>query len=147
MSEDFVSREEFNGLKQEVQELKIEFNESKNILTMIDKKIDVITERLENTTKVSDLQNENIETRITSKLEPLKKDIEKNKEEIDEIKDNRKWLWRTIGAVIITGIVGAIITFQNNDETFEYEDVCELTALSNNSINRIVNLYLENKEV
>ena len=101
MSEDFVSRDEFNGLKQEVQELKEEFNESKNILTMIDKKIDVITERLENTTKVSDLQNENIETRITSKLEPMQK-------EIDEIKDSRKWLWRTIGAVII-GIVIKII--------------------------------------
>ena len=111
MSEDFVSRDEFNGLKQEVQELKLEFNESKNILTMIDKKIDVITERLENTTKVSDLQNENIETRITSKLEPLKKDIEKNKEEIDEIKDNMKWLWRLCASIIITGIVGAIITF------------------------------------
>ena len=101
MSEEFVSRDEFNGLKQEVQELKLEFNESKNILTMIDKKIDVITERLENTTKVSDLQNENIETRITSKLEPMQK-------EIDEIKDSRKWLWRTIGAVII-GIVIKII--------------------------------------
>ena len=101
MSEDFVSREEFNGLKQEVQELKLEFNESKNILTMIDKKIDVITERLENSTKVSDLQNENIETRITSKLEPLKKDIEKNKEEIDEIKENTKWLWRSVGGVVI----------------------------------------------
>lgn len=101
MSEEFVSRDEFNGLKQEVQELKLEFNESKNILTMIDKKIDVITERLENTTKVSDLQNENIETRITLKLEPMQK-------EIDEIKDSRKWLWRTIGAVII-GIVIKII--------------------------------------
>lgn len=111
MSEEFVSREEFNGLKQEVQELKLEFNESKNILTMIDKKIDVITERLENSTKVSDLQNENIETRITSKLEPLKKDIEKNKEEIDEINDNMKWLWRLCASIIITGIVGAIITF------------------------------------
>lgn len=101
MSEGFVSRDEFNDLKQEVQELKLEFNESKNILTMIDKKIDIITERLENTTKVSDLQNENIETRITSKLEPMQK-------EIDEIKDSRKWLWRTIGAVII-GIVIKII--------------------------------------
>ena len=101
MSEDFVSRDEFNGLEQEVQELKLEFNESKNILIMIDKKIDVITERLENTTKVSDLQNKNIETRITSKLEPMQK-------EIDEIKDSRKWLWRTIGAVII-GIVIKII--------------------------------------
>lgn len=112
MSEGFVSREEFNGLKQEVQELKLEFNESKNILTMIDKKIDVITERLENSTKVSDLQNENIETRITSKLEPLKKDIAKNKEEIDEIKDNMKWLWRLCASIIITGIVGAVVTFK-----------------------------------
>lgn len=112
MAENFVSREEFNGLKQEVQELKVEFNESKNILTMIDKKIDVITERLENSTKVSDLQNENIETRITSKLEPLKKDIAKNKEEIDEIKDNMKWLWRLCASIIITGIIGAVVTFK-----------------------------------
>ena len=36
-------------------------------------------------------------------------------------------------------------TNQNNDEIFGYEDVCELVALSNNSINRIVNLYLEIK--
>lgn len=33
---------------------------------------------------------------------------------------------------------------QNNDETFGYEDVCELVAYSNNSINRITNLYLQN---
>ena len=33
---------------------------------------------------------------------------------------------------------------QNNKETFGYEDLCELVALSNNSINRIVNLYLKN---
>lgn len=36
-------------------------------------------------------------------------------------------------------------TNQNNDETFGYEDVCELVALSNDSINRIVKLYLEEK--
>lgn len=34
---------------------------------------------------------------------------------------------------------------QNNDEVFGYEDVCELVALSNNSINRIVKEYLKNK--
>lgn len=33
---------------------------------------------------------------------------------------------------------------QNNDEVFGYEDVCELVALSNNSINRITKLYLNN---
>lgn len=36
-------------------------------------------------------------------------------------------------------------TNQNGDEIFDYEDVCELVALSNSSINRIVNLYLEEK--
>lgn len=36
-------------------------------------------------------------------------------------------------------------TNQNGDEIFSYEDVCELAALSNSSINRIVNLYLEEK--
>jgi t-SNARE complex subunit (syntaxin) len=101
VSEEFVSRNEFNTFKNEVQELKEEVGEYKQLLMQIDKKCDVITERLENTTKVSDLQNENIETRITSKLEPMQK-------EIDEIKDSRKWLWRTIGAVII-GIVIKII--------------------------------------
>lgn len=36
-------------------------------------------------------------------------------------------------------------TNQNGDEVFNYEDVCELVALSNGSINRIVSLYLEEK--
>lgn len=36
-------------------------------------------------------------------------------------------------------------TNQDGKEVFDYEDVCELTALSNNSINRIVNEYLLNK--
>lgn len=108
MSEEFVSRNEFNNLKTEVQEIKIEMNENKDILQAISRKCDVITERLENTSKISDLQNENIETRITSKLEPIKKDIASNKKEIDEINDNRKWLWRAIGSVLI-GIVIKLI--------------------------------------
>lgn len=38
-------------------------------------------------------------------------------------------------------------TNQNNEETFGYEDLCELVALSNNSINRITDLYLKNIEL
>ena len=34
---------------------------------------------------------------------------------------------------------------QNNQETFDYEELCELVALSNNSINRIVDLYTNSK--
>lgn len=36
-------------------------------------------------------------------------------------------------------------TNQNGDEIFDYEDMCELVALSNDSINRIVKLYLNEK--
>lgn len=36
-------------------------------------------------------------------------------------------------------------TNQYGKEIFDYEDVCELVALSNNSINRIVDLYLRSK--
>lgn len=38
-------------------------------------------------------------------------------------------------------------TNQNGDEVFNYEDVCEYVALSNNSINRIVELYINSKYV
>lgn len=34
---------------------------------------------------------------------------------------------------------------QYGDEVFDYEDMCELVALSNDSINRIVNEYITNK--
>ena len=34
---------------------------------------------------------------------------------------------------------------QNQDEIFDYEELCELVALSNNSINRIVKEYLKYK--
>ena len=36
---------------------------------------------------------------------------------------------------------------QDGDEIFDYEDLCELSALSNNSINRIVKKYLEAKGI
>ena len=35
-------------------------------------------------------------------------------------------------------------TNQSGNEIFSYEDLCELVALSNDSINRIVNLYIKN---
>lgn len=35
---------------------------------------------------------------------------------------------------------------QDGKEVFDYEDMCELVALSNNSINRITELYLQNVE-
>ena len=36
---------------------------------------------------------------------------------------------------------------QDGQEIFDYEDLCEYTALANNSINRIVDLYLQSKKL
>lgn len=103
--EDFVSRTEFENLKKEVADIKTELNKSTEILSKIDKKTDIISERLESSDKLSDLQNENIETRITAKIKPIEKDIAQNKQEINEMKDNSKWIWRTlIGGLIGLGI-------------------------------------------
>jgi len=94
MSEDFVSRNEFNGLKQEVQALKIEVNEYKGILTQIDKKIDVIGEKIANGEKIDEL-----------KIQPIEKRLQK-------LEDNQGWLWKLCASIIITGIIGAVVTFK-----------------------------------
>lgn len=93
MPEEYISRNEFNGLKQEVQELKIEVNEYKGILTQIDKKIDVIGEKINNGEKIDEL-----------KIQPIEKRLQK-------LEDNQGWLWKLCASIIITGIIGAIITF------------------------------------
>ena len=36
---------------------------------------------------------------------------------------------------------------QDGQEIFDYEDLCEYTALANNSINRIVDEYLKSKKL
>lgn len=94
MTEDFVNREEFNTLKNEVKELKEEIIEYKGILQQIDKKIDIITERIANSDKIDEL-----------KLQPLNK-------RVDKLEENQSWLWKLCASIIITGIIGAIITFK-----------------------------------
>ena len=94
MSEEYISRNEFNGLKQEVQELKEEVSEYKTLLMKIDKKIDVIGEKIANGEKIDEL-----------KLQPLEKRVTK-------LEDNQGWLWKLCASIIITGIIGAIITFK-----------------------------------
>ena len=94
MSEEYVSRNEFNSLKAEVQEIKIEVNEYKNILTQIDKKIDVIGEKIANGEKIDEL-----------KIQPIEKRLQK-------LEDNQGWLWKLCASIIITGIIGAVVTFK-----------------------------------
>lgn len=96
MSE-FVSREEFENLKSEVAEIKEDLSKSSELLINIDKRTDVILEKLNNLDKVSNMQ-----------IEPLKKDITKNTEDIKEIKSNTQWLWKAVGTTII-GIVIKVV--------------------------------------
>lgn len=35
-----------------------------------------------------------------------------NEKDITEIKDNQKWLWRTIAGAIILGLISTLITFK-----------------------------------
>lgn len=94
MSEEYISRNEFNGLKQEVQELKEEVTEYRGLLQQIDKKIDVIVEKIANGEKIDEL-----------KIQPIEKRLQK-------LEDNQGWLWKLCASIIITGIIGAIITFK-----------------------------------
>lgn len=64
MSEEFVSRNEFNNLKNEVQELKEEVTEYRSLLQQIDKKIDVIGEKIANGEKIDELKLQPLTTRI-----------------------------------------------------------------------------------
>ena len=95
MPETYVSREEFNNLKLEVQELKDEVNEYKGLLQQIDKKIDVIAERISNSDKMDEL-----------KLQPITSRVQK-------LEENQSWMVKTIGATIV-GIVIKVIFDINN---------------------------------
>lgn len=94
MSEEFVSRNEFNNLKNEVQELKEEVTEYRSLLQQIDKKIDVIGEKIANGEKIDEL-----------KIQPIEKRLQK-------LEDNQGWLWKLCASIIIAGIIGAVITFK-----------------------------------
>lgn len=94
MSEEFVSRNEFNNLKNEVQELKEEVTEYRSLLQQIDKKIDVIGEKIANGEKIDEL-----------KIQPIEKRLQK-------LEDNQGWLWKLCASIIITGIIGAVVTFK-----------------------------------
>ena len=94
MAEDYVSRNEFNSLKEEVQELKEEVGEYNGLLHQIERKIDVISEKLGASDEITVL-----------KLQPLEKRVTK-------LEENQGWLWKLCASIIITGIIGAVISFK-----------------------------------
>lgn len=95
MSEDFVSRNEFNNLKNDVQELKQEVGEYKQLLTQIDKKCDVITEKIANGEKIDELKLKPIEKRVT------------------KLEENHSWLSKTVAGTIIGIVIKLIFDISN----------------------------------
>lgn len=90
-----VSREEFDALVEKVNKLERITDVQTDLLQEIDKKLDVITEKLSNA-----------EERENLKIKPIEDRVEK-------MEDSNKWLWRTIVGAIIGLLVDGIITIKN----------------------------------
>lgn len=95
MAEEYVSREEFNTLKKEVQDIKKEMAENQKILQDIDKKIDVIAEKIVSGEKIDEL-----------KLQPLAR-------RVDKLEENHSWLSKTVAGTIIGIIIKLIFDISN----------------------------------
>lgn len=91
MSEEYVSKAEFNLLKEEVNDIKKDMDESQRLLLAIDKKIDIINEKILTSDKIDKLT-----------YSPLEKRVE-------TLEDNQKWLRRSLIGEVITIIGGAIV--------------------------------------
>ena len=90
-----VSREEFDALVEKVQKLEKITDDQTLLLQEIDKKLDVITEKLNSSKTIEEL-----------KIKPVE-------EKVNKIEDNNRWLWRTIVGVIIGILINGIITIKN----------------------------------
>lgn len=88
--EEYVDRKEFELLKEEVKEIKVEMKSNADLLNSIDKKIDSINSKIQSNEKITNLTIEPLEARI------------------NKIESNNTWLWRTIAGAIITLIVKII---------------------------------------
>ena len=83
MEKEYITRTEFESLKDEVTELKNNMHEIEKLFRTIDKKMDVIAEKINNRDSVTDLKIQPIDKRVTG------------------LEDNQKWLIRAvIGEVI-----------------------------------------------
>lgn len=90
-----VSREEFDALKEKVNNLEKITDLQTGLLQEIDKKLDVITEKVSNSAKIEDL-----------KIKPIE-------EKVNNMQDSNKWLWRTVVGSIIGLLINGIITIKN----------------------------------
>lgn len=70
-----------------------------------DKIIEILERVVSIETKIDGYNN------LRDKLDKTYGLARQNQKDVSEIKDNTKWLWRTIAGAILVGILGAIIKF------------------------------------
>lgn len=88
---------EFKNLSKRVDQLERQNNENENLLREIDKKVDIIFEKIVNADKTENLKLQNIDL----KLQPINERVEK-------LEDSKKWLWRSIGGTAL-GLIATLI--------------------------------------
>jgi hypothetical protein len=71
-----------------------------------DKIIEILERVVSIETKIDGYNN------LREKLDKTYGLARQNQKDVSEIKDNTKWLWRTIAGAILVGILGAIIKFR-----------------------------------
>lgn len=91
MNEEFVTKKEFDNLKEEVKEIKQEMVENQKLLQNIDKKIDVINSKVTTSETIEDL-----------KIAPLKKRVE-------NLEQNQDWIRKAVISSIISIVIGAVV--------------------------------------
>lgn len=95
MTDEFVGRKEFDTLKEEVNAIKKDMVESQKLLQAIDKKIDVIGEKIISNDKVEDL-----------KLQPIK-------DRVTKLENNQTWLRRSLLGelfALISTVIGFVLS-------------------------------------
>lgn len=112
MAEEFVKKTEFDLFRKEtnhkIEELNSDIKEFSNLLSKIDKKTDIMLNTIESNKETEILKIETAIAPLANKQNLQEHEIQENTKEIKEIKENNKWLWRTIVAAII-GMIGEII--------------------------------------
>lgn len=87
---DYVTQNEFQDLKEKVEKLEGEMSNNRELLTKIDRKIDVIGEKLKSNDTINELKNKNIIGQV-----------EHNTSEIENLRTNQsKFVWLVLGEVI-----------------------------------------------
>jgi DNA-binding XRE family transcriptional regulator len=112
MADEFVKREEFDLFRNEtnhkIDELNNDIKEFSGLLSKIDKKTDIMLNTIENNKDTESLKIESAIAPLVNKQDLQEHEIKENTKDITEIKENNKWLWRTVVASIIA-MIGEII--------------------------------------